>query len=341
MKKKVFIGIDFSKLTIDVSVLEIWNPEKMTHSQFENNSKGFKKMLKWIKQITREPEPTWLFCGEHTGIYVINLVSFLKGKSITIWLESALRIKGSQGLCRGKDDKTDSKRIAMYAYRFRDRAKEYILPLPVITNLQDLMAYRERLKNMRHALKVSSKELGKAKSLDPIAGYIYEGSLENIKSINKQIKEIEQKILSLIKGHEELKKNYQIITSIKGIAFVNAVTIIIATNNFNWFDDARQFACHSGSAPFKHQTGTSVKHGDKVSHLANKKIKKYLTLAASSAMQYNAQFKAYYQRKAAEGKEHFLIINNIRNKLIHLIFALIRTGNKYEENYCNTLKTAC
>lgn len=341
MKKKVFIGIDFSKLTIDVSVLDIKNLETVIHSQFENNTKGFGKMMKWLKKVTNEPERNWLFCGEHTGVYVLALVSFLVGHGLPIWLESALRIKRSRGLCRGKDDKSDSRDIALYAYRYRDKAKEYSMPMEIVANLKDLMSYRERLKKSRHSLKVSCKELKRAKPSDAAADYIYNKSQENIKAMDKDMKEVEKKMLSLIKENEEVKKNYDIITSVKGIGPVNAILFIVATNNFDWFDDARQFACHSGSAPFKHESGTSVKSGDKVSPLANRKIKTALSLAATSAVQHNPQYKAYYRKKTAEGKKHFLVINNIRNKLIHLVFALVRTGKKYEENYCKALPTAC
>jgi len=339
--KKVFIGVDFSKLTIDVAILIGSNATEVLHSQFENTEQGCKRLLKWLQSETKEQERSWLFCGEHTGIYVVPLVSFLQTKGIDIWLDSALRINRSRGLCRGKDDKSDAKDIALYAYRYQDRAKVYQSPTITVEGLKDLMAYRERLKSIRHSLYVSSKELKRIKTSDLSTDYIYTKSQEQIDKIDESINEVEKKILSLIKEDEQVKHNYDIITSIKGISLVNAVTIIVATNNFSWFCDARQFSCYSGSAPFKHQSGTSVKVRDKISPLANKKIKVFLTLAATSAMRHNEVYKVYYQRKKAEGKEHFLIINNMRNKLIHLIFSLIKSGKKYDENYINQLaKTA-
>ena len=45
MQQKLFIGIDISKLTVDVNVLQIDNPKEPNHKQFENTKKGFKEMF--------------------------------------------------------------------------------------------------------------------------------------------------------------------------------------------------------------------------------------------------------------------------------------------------------
>jgi hypothetical protein len=45
----------------------------------------------------------------------------------------------------------------------------------------------------------------------------------------------------------------------------------------------------------------------------------------------------YYQRKKQAGKNERLIINNIRNKLIHRIFALVRNKQLYQVEYMNPL----
>lgn len=41
----------------------------------------------------------------------------------------------------------------------------------------------------------------------------------------------------------------------------------------------------------------------------------------------------YFERKVAEGKNKMSVINAVRNKLIHRIFAVIRDDRTYEENY--------
>ncbi len=41
----------------------------------------------------------------------------------------------------------------------------------------------------------------------------------------------------------------------------------------------------------------------------------------------------YYHRKLAEGKNKMLVLNAIRNKLVHRVFAVVRRGEKYDKNY--------
>lgn len=56
-------------------------------------------------------------------------------------------------------------------------------------------------------------------------------------------------------------------------------------------------------------------------------------MCALSALKSDPEIKAYYQRKVAEGKSKMLVINNIRNKLIHRICACIRDNKIFEKKY--------
>jgi hypothetical protein len=68
---------------------------------------------------------------------------------------------------------------------------------------------------------------------------------------------------------------------------------------------------------------------------ANKQIKASLTQAAKCAVRYDPGILNYYQRKMAEGKNGWLVINNVRNKLIHRIFVLVKNKQPYQLDYIN------
>ncbi len=114
MKKEV-LGIDISKLTIDV-YLHI----KQSAEVFDNDPTGFKKLIRWLKREKTDLK-TLLVCFEHTGMYSFSLSCFLTEHKIDYVMESPIQIKRSMGLIRGKNDKIDSVRIADYAYRRRDQ----------------------------------------------------------------------------------------------------------------------------------------------------------------------------------------------------------------------------
>ena len=63
--------------------------------------------------------------------------------------------------------------------------------------------------------------------------------------------------------------------------------------------------------------------------MANQKLKKLIHLAAMAASHSNSDLKAYYIRKVKEGKNKMSVINAIRNKLIHRIWAVIQRQMPY------------
>ncbi len=56
-----------------------------------------------------------------------------------------------------------------------------------------------------------------------------------------------------------------------------------------------------------------------------------------SALQVRGELQEYYQRKVAEGKNKMLVINALRNKLIHRVYAVVRQGKKYDKTYALAL----
>ena len=94
---KIYVGIDISKLTIDVFIKEV-----QAHKKFKNDVSGFNSLLKWVKNQSKEPSDSMLFCFEHTGLYSLPLAQFLEENNISFSMISALEIKRSLGITRGK-----------------------------------------------------------------------------------------------------------------------------------------------------------------------------------------------------------------------------------------------
>ncbi len=59
-------------------------------------------------------------------------------------------------------------------------------------------------------------------------------------------------------------------------------------------------------------------------------------MGALSVMQCDHQMKGYYERKVAEGKNKMLVLNNLRNKLLSRVFAVINR----QQPFINTHKFA-
>ena len=112
--------------------------------------------------------------------------------------------------------------------------------------------------------------------------------------------------------------------------------MIINTNEFKNITDPRKYACYCGIAPFEQSSGSSL-FKSRVSHLANKNAKKAIHLGAMSVVTCSGELKEYYYRKIAEGKPKMAVLNAVRNKIIHRVFACVRRMEPYKIDY----KMAC
>jgi transposase len=334
MKKYLFIGIDFSKSKFDVTILKSIDQQDFVQATFENESKGFNNFLKWVSKQSDVVKQDWLFCGEHTGLYSRGLTEFLVKKNLFIWLENPLQIKCSWGIKRAKTDRIDSLEIARYALRFQDKATTCKPANKEIESLRLLLTYRGRLVKNKVSLEVAAKETRRVINRDSTSRFIFENSQRDIERIKKEIEVIETKMHETIMS-SQLKQNYLLVVSIKGVGMITAIALIVHTDNFLAFETARQLACYCGVVPFEKSSGTSINGGNHISRLANKDIKVLLTQCARCAVQYDKELAAYYIRKIAQGKKDRLVINNVRNKLIHRIFAIVTSKIPYRENYLN------
>jgi transposase len=333
MKKFLFIGIDFSKSKFDVSVLEEIEQKHHAQAVFANSEQGYSEFLKWLPRQSKIKRESWLFCGEHTGLYSRGLADFLVKKSLFVWLENPLQIKQSSGIKRAKTDSIDACTIACYACRYQDKAKAYAQPNKELDALRLLSAHRSRLVKSKVLLEVSASEMRRVMKRDTTARWVFESSMRDIERLKKEINTVEEKMHKTIM-ESVLKENYLLINSIKGIGMQTAIAMLIHTNNFENFDNARQLAAYCGCAPFPNKSGT-IDKGTHISRLANAEIKVLLTQCAASAIQYNAELTAYFQRKVAAGKSKRLVLNNVRNKLIQRIFAVVTSKIPYRQDYLN------
>ncbi|MDQ3846404.1 MAG: IS110 family transposase [Bacteroidota bacterium] len=334
MKSFLFIGIDISKATLDVSILSPADTNTLHYQQFTNNDKGFMQLLKWIKQNSEGVAVQhWRVCMENTGIYSLELNCFLHEKGIWQCLENALQIKRSMGVLRGKTDKADSRTIALYAYRFSDQLKPYLLPGKSLLRLKALFAQRERLVDMHRQLQLAVQSLkGYAQEL---VKDIKKQNEALLKTLSEQIQSIDNALRQCLKEDEDLQAKAVLIQSVPGVGLQTAVYFLIVTRGAQAFNNPRQFACYSGCAPFDHCSGVSVRGKSKVHFIANRKMKMLLHMAAMNAVTFNEELKQYYKRKVAEGKNGMSVLNAVRFKLICRIFAVLKRGEEYRTTYGN------
>lgn len=328
----IYVGIDFSKEKFNVCLL--MEQGVMGESEFPNTKAGYLKLTRWVKSTSEQgclfDSSLVLFCGEHTGTCSIGLCEYLYSKGMKVWLESALKIKYGSGLKRVKDDKADAEMIAYYAKRFYepDSCALFEADSADLKTLRSLYQFRNRVVCDRVAMgnRISSGAFD-------CSTLVKTRMIKHHKEAQKDEKDIEKEMRKLMETSEELASNYQILVSFKGIGPITAAALIIYTSNFKKFDNPRKFACYCGIAPFGKQSGTSINTKPHVSRFAHIGIKAAIVQACKSAMQHNAVIKAYAQRLYAKGKHEGIVMNNVKNKVIHIIFKMIQTQTLWKQEY--------
>lgn len=323
MKIKETIGIDISKNNFDVCM----HSNQLTQ-KIENNQVGFKKLIKWVYKNNDFKRENILFIFEFTGIYSFNLSQYLTKENIPFSLVPGLEIKRSLGITRGKDDQKDAKKIAKYGFRLRDEIKPYIMPSDTILSIKNLFSLRTKLVKNRTGFKSRLKEQ-KSVFKKKNNSILFDVQDEMIDYLTKKIEDIQKEIDIIINNDIQLKKTFDLITSIQSVGKQTATAMIVFTANFSKFGNSRKFASYCGIAPFPHQSGTSIRGKTKVNHLANKQLKSLLDMCAMNAIRNNPEMKNYYERKVEEGKNKLSTINVIRNKLLARIFAVVNRKTPY------------
>ncbi|HEY5969943.1 MAG TPA: transposase [Chitinophagaceae bacterium] len=325
MKVQQIIGADLSKKSIDL-VCHLFK----SHVQIDNTITGFKDLMQWFKEQKINASKTMIVM-EHTGLYSYCFEKFLHQHQIPFCKVNALAIKRSIGLVRGKTDKLDAARIAAYGYEKKDRLTIDVPVSDPLRRLQMLYSTRERLVRHRASLICSLKEYKCIGISDK--DIIMQTQLQLIKNFDKQIEKLMTEIETIINEQEPLKQNFHLLQSIKGVGKILALSTIIKTSNFTRFATARKFACFCGTAPFPHDSGTSIKKRTRVSHLADKRMKSLLDLSAKSAIQYDKELREYYLKRTEGGKSKMSTIYVVRNKILYRMFAVIKRQTPFSENY--------
>lgn len=316
-----FIGCDVSKDTLDFAIHERQKDYRsFPHLQVSNNLDGFRKMRNWLKNIGLDAKRS-VVAMEHTGLYSEALSEWCHKQHITFVMLHALDVKNAHSRGRNKTDKEDSQFIADYVYTHREKLSPSEPVPPIIKELRRLMNERSLAVKSRNSYQNQIKGIGDRSSLNRMNKMIL--------AFKEQIKMIEKKLKSLIESDESISVNFNLILSVPGIGFINAVSTIVATSNFTRFQTARQYAKFICVSPISKESGKTIREGNHVIKAGHGELKAILTEAARSAVTHDPQMRIYYQRKRNEGKSHGCVMNAVKFKLVCRMFAVIKRQHPF------------
>ncbi len=324
--KKVFIGVDISKNTLDISLCYGETKEMIESFQVPNTLKGIDHFIQKIRKHS-SLKNSWI-CFEHTGNYGFLLAHKLDMIQACYSVVPAVEIKNSQGLTRGKNDIIDAQRIALYAATNVHKLRVSKLPVVPLMEIKHFLTHRDLLVRTATGFKNHLKSLLVSQQVVDLSDII-DSTRNQVDLLTKRIQQIEKQIEELIYQDDDIKRNYELATSVIGVGLQIATQMILCTHNFTTFNNPRKFNCYSGLAPFENSSGISIRGKTKTSQWRNKTMKKLLFNGAYSATRYDRQIAKYYQRKIKEGKAKQSVINAVACKIVYRVFAVVKRGEPY------------
>ena len=137
---------------------------------------------------------------------------------------------------------------------------------------------------------------------------------------------------------EIMDKTEQYITTIPGVGKITGPAILAEIGDINRFENSGKLVAYAGIDPTVHQTGQFEAKITRMSKRGSPHLRYALWQAASMAIQYDPELKAYYQAKRAEGKHHGTALGAVCNKLLSRIFIILKDKRPYIKRDCESPK---
>lgn len=323
-----FVGIDIAAEEFTASIFYSHNRIE-SKGPFQNSLNGFQEFERWLKKQSVKKTQSAI-CMEATGVYGEKLCYWLNAKEFKVAVEPPLKVKRAFESKGHKNDKLDSRQIAEYAFRYCDELKWWKPKSEIIEHIKILLATREQFVGQKTADLNALKALHHKVVQTHMANNMLK---KNIKHLTKQIEDIEKEIQKFIDQDPDFKQTVSLLKTIPGVALLLSANLLVVTNGFSQEINYKQLAAYIGICPYEHTSGKTVRKRSRSVRYGPARLRKLLHLAARSVKTHKKPFQFYYLKKCAQGKASYVILNNISNKLLKIICAIIKSQKPYLENY--------
>ncbi len=309
MKSSLVVGIDVSKRFLDVA-LGADDPQPF---RVPNTPEGIQQLLTRLQE-----QEIALVVMEATGGWERRVLRTLLQAGVPAARVSPGRVRHfakSMGQL-AKTDALDARILAFFGTSARPQPTQ--LPSPERQRLDALVSRRAQLIEMRTA---EHNRLETVEDED-----IRQGLVEHISWLDKQIKQVETEIRTLIASVPELQEAQRIMLSVPGVGEVTASVLLAKMPELGRVN-RKEIAALAGLAPFNRDSGS--KKGRRFIQGGRGDVRSVLYMAALSAIRFNPVLKAFFQRLKAKGKPFKVAITAVMRKLLTFLNAMIASGKTW------------
>ena len=141
--------------------------------------------------------------------------------------------------------------------------------------------------------------------------------------LEKQIDDLEVKIKSI---YSKLDNHLQ---SIPGIGESLAPVILAEIGDINNFSTPSKLTAFAGIDPSENQSGNKKSTDEKISKRGSPYLRHAIYQAAFVASNNDPVMRAYYQKKRAEGKHHYVALAGVERKILGIVFHVLKEDRNY------------
>lgn len=296
-------GIDVSKATLDVAVLE-------TDEAFQivNSVEAFPDLVQYLKK--RHPA---LVVMEASGGYEQDVLFALISAGLP-----AVRVNARQvhhfakatGL-RAKTDAIDARVLARFAAAVQPRVQD--APTPAQVTLNEQVARRQALVEM---LTMETNRLRLTRTTA-----VRLQVQQHIDWLKSQLRDIDGELKALVEGDETWRELDALLESVPGVGRVAATTLLAMLPELGHLN-RREIAALVGVAPFNCDSGTL--RGQRHIRGGRAAVRAVLYMCAVAALRTNPVLKRCYERLRAQGKPAKVALIACERKLLLILNAMVR-----------------
>lgn len=196
---------------------------------------------------------------------------------------------------------------------------------------EDLQYFLDNVSRKKYASR-KLEELSKKASKSFGVNFCMDSFSLQIKMLIGQISFIQNQVLDVEKEIEILlEKLNSPITTIPGIASVNAATILGEIGDVKRFSNPSKLVAYAGLDASVSQSGEYESTYNHMSKRGSPYLRRALFQSALRAEFCDPVFSDYYQKKISEGKHHLVATNAVARKLCHTIFAVLTKNEPYQQ----------
>jgi transposase len=321
----IYIGIDPASETFAVTAFYSPSRAKTARTAFDNSPEGISAFEGWLRSEAIASEQAHI-CVENSGVYSETLCYELHARGYRLSLLDPRSVQKAFSDGQPKTDPLDSRKIAEYGFRYADKLQLWQPRDEIVEQVQVLLRTREQLVEQKTATMNARSRLVRKKVQTPAANRALDATIENLR---EQIKALQAELERLIRSQPTLMEGVSLLLSAPGVGWLLASNFVVLTRGFTEVPNYRSLAQYLGISPNDCLSGTSVRKKAKSRRYGPSIIRKLLHLAARSLGTHNPSFRRYYLEKTAQGKEKALVLNNIANKLLRRLCAMLRAKTPY------------